>query len=376
MKSLGYSYVGGKKLKNGITTGTCATAATKGALMYLVSGQAVELVELSLPNGQIVEVPIESTKVNGEKITCAVRKDAGDDPDVTNGILICSTVRKNGEQEIRLLGGHGVGRVTKSGLPVPQGEPAINPVPRRMLMEVCESYQEQIGGMDVTISVPEGERIAKRTLNPKLGILGGISILGTTGIVKPMSEEAFKDSLRVELEMYVKRGYKKLLLVPGNYGEDFCEELYDGQIPYPLIKISNFLGYMLEHCERLGVEEIIVVGDLGKLIKVSGGIFHTHSRMADCRMELMTAYGALLGASRELLGEIMKAPTTVAVIELLEGEEGFPLEAFYQMIVDKVTERMTSYCHDEVKISTILFSRDKGELGRCMYEGEKGGGHE
>lgn len=376
MKSLGYTYVGGKKLKNGITTGTCATAATKGALMYLVSGQAVELVELSLPNGQIVEVLIESTEVNGEKITCAVRKDAGDDPDVTNGILICSTVRKNGEQEIRLLGGHGVGQVTKSGLPVPQGQPAINPVPRRMLMEVCESYQEQVGGVDVTISVPEGERIAKRTLNSKLGILGGISILGTTGIVKPMSEEAFKDSLRVELEMYVKRGHKKLLLVPGNYGEDFCEELYNGQIPFPLIKISNFFGYILEHCERLGVEEIIVVGDLGKLIKVSGGIFHTHSRMADCRMELMTAYGALLGASRELLVKIMEAPTTVAVIELLEGEEGFPLKAFYQMIVDKVTERMTSYCHDEVKISTILFSRDKGELGRCMYKGEKGGGHE
>lgn len=364
MKNLGFTFVGGKKLRNGITTGTCVSVATKAALVCLSTGEPQKEVMITLPIGKKIWVPVHHTKTEVDEVTCLVRKDAGDDPDITDGILLGATVKKVDKSGYLIKGGVGVGRVTKSGLPAPVGEPAINPVPMQMISSICEEFIGELKGFEVTIFVPEGEQIGKRTLNPKLGILGGISILGTTGIVKPMSEEAFKESLRVELEMYVSRGHKKIVLVPGNYGDDFCKVLYGKDIKWPIIKVSNFFGYMLDQCERLGVEEILLIGDLGKMIKLSGGIFHTHSRVADCRMELMTAYGALCGADISLLEKIMEAPTTVGVIEILEDAKDFPLQRFYDMITQRVNQRVTCYCHDQVKVTTILFSREKGELAR------------
>lgn len=360
---LGYTYVGGKKLRNGITTGTCATAATKAALDMLLNNSKLEYCQVDLPIGKQIVIPINKIKKGNDFVSCCVVKDAGDDPDITNGIEVYAKVEKNHCSDIVISGGQGIGVVTKPGLPVETGRHAINPVPYRMIQEACKKLLPEGEGVRVTIYAPEGEKLAKRTLNPKLGIKGGISVLGTTGMVKPMSEEAYKESLRIELEMHVKNGHKKVILVPGNYGYDFCEVILSKQ-RWPIIKMSNFVGYMLEQCERLEVEEVLMVGDLGKFIKVSGGIFHTHSRQADCRMELIIAYVALLGGKQNLLQELLNAHTTVAAIELLVKRQFSPMLSLYRKIAEGVSSKSMSYCHQEVKVGTVVFSRGMGELYR------------
>ncbi|WP_105615032.1 cobalt-precorrin-5B (C(1))-methyltransferase CbiD [Vallitalea okinawensis] len=360
---LGYTYVGGKKLRNGITTGTCATAAAKAALEMLLSKSRLEYCRVDLPIGKKLVIPISNIKMGKDYVSCCVVKDAGDDPDITNGIEIYAKVERNDSQEIIIKGGQGIGMVTKKGLPVELGKHAINPVPYQMIKDACKKLLPEGEGIIVTIYAPEGERLAKKTLNSKLGIIGGISVLGTTGIVKPMSEDAYKESLRIELEMYVKNGHSKVILVPGNYGYDFCQDIL-GMNRWPIIKMSNFVGYMLEQCERLKVKEVLMVGDLGKFIKVSGGIFQTHSRQADCRIELMIAYVALLGGDQQLLQELLEASTTVAAIEILVKQEFNEIQNLYKKIAEGVTSRATSYCHEEVNVGTVIFSRSTGELYR------------
>lgn len=359
----GFTYVGQKKMKNGITSGTCITAATKAALHYMAYKESSCEVELSLPNGQVVNVPILSIEEKMDGCVAWVRKDGGDDPDITHGTPMGVFVAQNHKDDHVLIAGSGVGVVTKPGLPVDVGQPAINPVPRRMILGICEEYREEVGPVDVTVFVEKGEVIGKRTLNPKLGIIGGISILGTTGIVRPMSEEAFKDSMRVEIEMYFNQGHKTIILVPGNYGHDFCKDYYNEELPHPIVKYSNFLGYVLEQCERVGFKKIILVGDIGKLIKVSGGIFHTHSKVADCRLELMGLYTAVLGGRQDMVTDILELPTTIAAIDYLEARN-FDMEKLYDIITQRVLNRVLAYTHDSIDFEIMLFSRDKGLLGR------------
>ena len=288
----------GKKLRLGYTTGSCAAAAAKAAAVMLLTGRRLETVALLTPKGIRLELEVREVETGPGYVSCAIAKDAGDDPDVTNGALIFARVSRREEPGIVIDGGPGVGRVTKPGLDQPVGAAAINSVPRRMirenLEEVC-ALADWSGGLEAVISVPEGERLAKKTFNPRLGIAGGISILGTTGIVEPMSDGALVGTIRAELSQRRAAGDRYVLLTPGNYGSEFIRDGL-GLDPALAVQTSNFIGDALDLCRELGFSGALLVGHVGKLVKLAGGMLNTHSRWGDCRMEILAAHA---GADRK-----------------------------------------------------------------------------
>ncbi|BFH69826.1 MAG: cobalt-precorrin-5B (C(1))-methyltransferase CbiD [Paenibacillus dendritiformis] len=356
-----YVYYEGKKLRKGYTTGTCAAAAAKAAAAMIIQQEKIAGVTIITPNGTTLQLPVDKQEFDRHTATAAVQKDGGDDIDATHGMRIFAQVTLNGSGEIRIDGGQGIGRVTQKGIAVPVGEAAINPVPRRM---IAAAVREEIGpdrGADVVIFAPEGEERAERTMNSRLGILGGISILGTTGIVTPMSDEGWKQSLSIELEMKRAQGFRKIILVPGNYGERFVEEQLGIDGKY-VVSMSNFVGYMLKETQRLAFEHVLMVGHFGKLIKVSAGIFTTYSKDADARAEILVANLALAGAPLPLLQRIAACATTEAAGEIMVAE-GY--SEVFQTITDKVKQRaeqFLKYSKPAVDIDVITFSTDRGML--------------
>lgn len=360
-----------KRLRCGYTTGSCAAAASRAAAVMLLTGIPREEIALMTPKGILLHLLVEDIKIEKEpdgsisRVSCAVRKDGGDDPDATNGILIYSRVRRIPEQEIRIDGGQGVGRVTKPGLNQPVGNAAINSVPRAMIrenvQEIC-TREGYTGGIDVQISIPEGEEIAKKTFNPRLGILGGISVLGTSGIVMPMSEEALIRSIRVEMEMLHANGGEYLVITPGNYGETFSRSMSDLDLTYEM-KCSNYVGETIDMAEEMGVKGILFIAHIGKFIKVSGGIMNTHSRDADCRAELMTTAAIRAGADLSEARRILETNTTEEALDVLAGCR----EGLYEAAMEEVTRRVQFYlnnrCKGSVDIGAILFSSVRGKLG-------------
>ncbi|MDO5733520.1 MAG: cobalt-precorrin-5B (C(1))-methyltransferase CbiD [Eubacteriales bacterium] len=319
--------INGKLLRCGYTTGSSATAATKAALQLVLSGKEVERVKILTPSAvelsiSVLEQAILETGPEGPKSAqAAVRKDSGDDPDVTNGCLIYSRVDLI-DSGLEICGGQGVGKVTKAGLDQPVGEWAINSVPRRTIAEVVSEVSAEFnyrGGVKVTISVPEGEALAKKTFNPKLGIVGGISIIGTAGIVEPMSTRAIAETNRLEIKQLAERGEKKLLLAPGNYGKSFAEEQL-GLDPAEIMTCSNFIGEAIDAAVESKISEILLIGHIGKLVKLGLGITNTHSANADGRMEMMVLLGLLAGLERPELLEIAAAATTDAALAVLWRE--------------------------------------------------------
>ncbi|MBO7422287.1 MAG: cobalamin biosynthesis protein CbiD, partial [Oscillospiraceae bacterium] len=272
-----YLRSGSRMLRCGITTGTCASLAASGAAQFLLTGISPSSISLVTPKGLTVEVEPVFCRMEGAQAVCAVRKDAGDDPDVTDGLLIVASVHKS-HQGIRIDGGAGVGRVTKKGLDQPVGAVAINSIPRKMIAAAVESVCAEAGyagGLDVVISVPEGEETARKTFNPMLGIEGGISILGTSGIVEPMSEQAIVDTIEIEIRQAAKTGAKNLIAVPGNYGLDFMKQQFRNSEGIPVVKCSNYLGDTIDIALTQGIESILIVGHIGKLVKLAGGIMNT-----------------------------------------------------------------------------------------------------
>ncbi len=280
-------------------------------------------------------------------------------------MLIGADVTQNTEKQIVIDGGIGIGRVTEVGLQIPVGQAAINPVPRKMIEESVRKVIGPNRGAKITISAPEGTTIAKQTMNRRLGVLGGISILGTTGIVTPMSEEGWKRSISLELEMKKSQGHSAVILCPGNYGEDFAQNTLelDGE---KIVSMSNFVGYVLKEVQRLEFEKVLMVGHLGKLIKVSAGIFSTHSKDADARTEILIANLALLGMPVDQLKEIQKCLTTEAAGEIIARTE---YEEVYQVIAEKVKRRsedLLKYRKHEPSIETVLFSSQRGYLASTI----------
>lgn len=358
-----YIFKNGKKLRYGYTTGTCSTAATLAALKMIKTQSLCETVNLDVPKGWNIDIPIINQEFSMAKARAGVIKDSGDDPDVTNGIEIVSEVEiKSGSGNIYIDGGIGVGRVKKKGLGFEIGQAAINKVPMRMIREVAEVYLEADKDIFITISVPEGETIALRTFNEGVGIVGGISIIGTTGIVEPMSQDAFRDSIALELKILKANGAKHIILSPGNYGIDFAAS--EGIDLSCSVKYSNFLGDTLEKCMELEFEEITIIGNLGKMIKVAGGIFNTHSRIADGRKEIMTAYTLVAGGSKELAMEIMDTLTTDEGLEKID-ETGL-LEAFSAIVGKEIHKRIQKYIYGGINIHLKVFSNKYGML----YESE------
>ena len=357
-----YAYVNGKKLRKGFTTGTCATAATVAALSMILNQEREEKVTVHTASGVEVTMDVHNPSFGPEEATAAIEKDGGDDADATHGLLIYSTVTLLPDQkEIEIDGGQGVGRVTEKGLACDVGMAAINPTPRRMIEQHVREIIGPNCGARVIISVPGGEETAKLTYNSRLGIVGGISILGTTGIVNPMSEDSWKASITIELTMLYNQGHRSVVLVPGNYGEDFATNTV-GIPAGRIVNMSNFVGHVLKEVQRIGFTKVLMIGHMGKFVKVAAGIFSTHSKDSDARMETLVANLALMGAPMELLEKVDTCLTTEAAGTAIKE---FSYEGVYQVLADKIkarSERLLRYRKPEVSIEVVVFGTEEGYL--------------
>ena len=360
-----YINVGTKRMRCGYTTGTCAAAASRAAAELLLCGELVPAVTVSTPAGIDVIVEVEEHDSGNGWAQCAVQKDSGDDPDVTNGALVYARVEFCDKPGITIDGGVGVGRVTREGLDQPVGAAAINSTPRRMIAEQVEKVLEEApafeNGLLVTISIPAGVELAAKTFNPRLGIEGGISVLGTGGIVRPMSEDALISSIELEMKTLRARGVTDLLVVPGNYGRDFA----CGQLELDMdqaVSCSNYFGATLDAAVVLGFERVLIVGHIGKMAKVAGGIMNTHSRVADCRVEVLAANAALVSAPQEVVASIMEAATTDAALDaLIEcGLADATMASLMERLADKLAHRSAG----AVQVEAIVFSNVHGVLGK------------
>ncbi|RGY02975.1 cobalamin biosynthesis protein CbiD [Blautia sp. OF03-15BH] len=352
-----------KKLRYGYTTGSCAAAAAKAAARMLLTGETVENIDLMTPKGILLHLEILDIHKGEEEVSCAVRKDGGDDPDATHGLLVYAAVRKKKESGVTIDGGRGVGRVTKRGLEQPVGAAAINRTPRAMITEAVEDIADAFGyteGFNVVISIPGGEEVAKKTFNPRLGILGGISVLGTSGIVVPMSEDALIASIHAEMRLRKENGGDYLLITPGNYGAAFVSSYPDVDVENS-VKCSNYVGETLDYAVNLGIRGILFVADIGKFIKVSGGIMNTHSRCADSRAELMTAAAIRAGADLETAKQLLETITTVEAIGILK-EKGL-LEKTMAEILPRIHYYLQHRIGEAFPTEAILFSNEYGFLG-------------
>lgn len=365
-------------LKTGFTTGTCAQAAAKGAAIMLTTQRLIKMVEVETPSGIKLDLKLIDQEIGEDFARCGIVKDAGADPDVTDGAKIYAQVRFSNKKGVTITGGEGVGKVSKPGLAVAVGDYAINPVPRQMIIKEVTSYLPRLcppgrglpkdrpppqnfccgdRGLEVTISVPRGAELAKHTFNPRLGIVGGISIIGTTGIVEPKSTDAYKTSLSLQLDVLKATGYKKATLVLGYVGEKFCKEvlkLSDDSI----IKIGDHIGFMLKECVKKEITEILLIGHIGKLAKVAAGLFNTHSKFGDARLETIAAYAASCGAKSKLVNKILKLRLAEEAIEILKKNN---LMLTFDKIARRVVERSDEYCEGKLKVTCILLSL-KGEI--------------
>ena len=354
----------GKKLRLGYTTGSCAAAAAKAAAWMLLSGSKKESIRLLTPKGMELALAVEDIYLSPDCVRCAIRKDSGDDPDITRDTLIYAEVRKTEAVGIVIDGGQGVGRVTKPGLDQPVGAAAINSVPRRMIRENVEEVCGLLGytgGLRVVISAPDGETLAKKTFNPRLGIEGGISILGTTGIVEPMSSQAILDTIRVELRQRRAEGYAYVAVAPGNYGLDFMKQAYGYDLDKS-IKCSNFIGNTIDMAVEEGFQKLLLTGHIGKLIKVAGGIMNTHSKEGDCRMELITASAIRQGVSAQTACEILACVTTEEAVRILEttGKRKVVMEDAMEHICYYLNKRAMG----KMQIDCIMYANEFGELAK------------
>ena len=354
----------GKRLRLGYTTGSCAAAAAKAAAYMLLTGRRMERAALTTPRGVRLELPVREIRMEPGAVSCAVEKDSGDDPDVTRGTLVFAAVSRTEGTGVTIDGGAGVGRVTKPGLDQPVGAAAINSVPRRMIREGVEEIQaltDDHGGLSVVISVPEGEALAKKTFNPRLGIVGGISILGTTGIVEPMSERALVETIRVELRQRRAAGADYALLTPGNYGSDFIREGL-GLDPALAVQCSNFLGDALDLCRELGFRGALLAGHIGKLVKVGGGMLNTHSRYGDCRMEILAAHAAASGLPPERTARVLACVSCDEALRILR--EADVDRTALARLTERIAFHLAARAGESLEVGAILFAKVWGELSR------------
>lgn len=393
-----YVYIDGKKYRRGYTTGSCATGASKAAVYMLITKNKIDTINIDTPKGIPLSLKVDNVNISDTFVECSIKKDGGDDIDATHTMDIyarAEIVSKNDKNKeyltlndidslstnsecqselykfIRVYGGIGIGVVTKKGLSVDVGKPAINPTPLKMINHeirklIGDNFESILGNnkvLKITIFAPQGETIAKKTFNPRLGIVGGISIIGTTGIVEPMSDEGWKKSLSIELQMKKEQGLDKIILVPGNHGEQFIREKLNLDIKY-VVRTSNFVGYMIKEAQRIGYKKILMAGHIGKFIKVSAGIFNTHSKVADARSEILVANLALMGATYEFLNKINQCLTAEEAVELINNSE---YRQVYNILSNKCRERVKQYLNedsDDIDVEVIMFSMDKSLLGK------------
>lgn len=357
-----YVLKNGKRLRFGYTTGTCAAAASKAATIMLITGKTAGTVDIVTPRGIALNLEVLESSFAGGKASCAIRKFSGDDPDVTDGVLVFAEACWQREPGVTVCGGLGIGRVTKPGLKQRVGEAAINPVPMEMIRQAVKDALDDCGqaaGIKVVISIPEGVELAKKTFNPRLGIEGGISVLGTSGIVEPMSEKALIECIDLELRQKRALGCDRLIITPGNYGADFIRSLCSVR-ETELVKCSNYIGLTLDMAVAAGYPEVLLVGHVGKLIKLAGGIMNSHSREADARAELMAACALRAGCTGDTARAILNCVTTDEMLRILQGD------GLMQKAMGAAAERIDFHLRNRVKdrltIGAVVFSNEYGML--------------
>ncbi len=354
----------GKRLRMGYTTGSCAAAAAKAAAWMLLTGRRKERISLQTPKGIALNLEVLDIVMGKDRVSCAIQKDSGDDPDITKGTRIYAAVSLSNTSGIAIDGGKGIGTVTKRGLDQPVGSAAINSVPRRMirdnLEEVCRMCDYH-GGLSVMISAPEGEALAQKTFNPRLGIVGGISILGTTGIVEPMSEKALVDTIRVELRQRKASGADYVLLTPGNYGTEFIR--MDLKLEAALaVQVSNFIGDALDLCKEMEFKGVLLIGHIGKLVKICGGMMNTHSKYGDCRLEIMAAHAGAAGLRPGRVEELLECATCDDALRILQEENVY--HATLRRLVERMAFQLRHRGGEALEIGVVTFSREYGLLGK------------
>jgi len=352
------------KLRTGYTTGTTATAATKGALYALVTGKPVDEVTVSLPKGRTATLKIAWTKGENDKVMCAAIKDGGDDPDATHGAEICSTVSfSKNKGQINIDGAKGVGRVTKPGLGLEIGKAAINPTPMKMLEQsVLEVAKQELKkqGVNILISVPTGEEIAKKTDNPRLGIMGGISILGTTGIVLPYSTASFAASIRQSLDVAIAMGADTAVLTTGGRSEDFAKGIFE--LPdHCFVQMGDFAGYAIKQCANKNLKKAIIAGFIGKITKMAMGIKQTHVAGSHVNMEFMARLAAEFKASPKVVQEIKDANTARHVSEIITKNN---IAGYFDLVCKMVHQQMTEHASGQLEMEVIMFEFDGRVIGR------------
>ena len=347
-------------LKYGITTGATAAAAAKAATIAALK-EPVDRVVIPTPIGLRFEVPVKSSrKLAKDSAEAVAVKDAGQDIDATDKMEITATVKITDDGKITIKSGVGIGVVTKPGLQVPVGEGAINPVPRIMITEAVKEALPAGKGAEIIICAPEGANIAKKTMNAKLGIKGGVSILGTTGVVKPLSLEACRRSLVPQIDVAIARGYKRIVFVPGNIGERIAKEKF--KVPEDaIVQTGDFVGYMLDKAVEKGVKEIIFIGHSGKIVKLAANIFNTHHKVGDARNEVIASYAGAVGASTQTINEVLAANTSDEASEILKPT-GL-LEKTYDKIAARVNQRISDRVENKIKLSVVIVAMDGSVLG-------------
>ncbi|WP_257351077.1 cobalt-precorrin-5B (C(1))-methyltransferase [Pseudalkalibacillus decolorationis] len=354
-----------KALRQGYTTGACATAATKAALTALITGEVQTESTIYLPIKKFATFEIEQCTLESGAVTVSIRKDAGDDPDVTHQAIIKSTVHWNDADDFVLDGGEGVGRVTKPGLPVPVGEAAINPVPRKMITETVYEVLREFGierGAKVVISVPDGEEMAKKTLNGRLGILGGISILGTRGIVVPFSSSAYKASIVQAINVARASNVEHVAITTGGRSEKFAMKELPHLPQEAFIEMGDFVGFTLKQCKRLGIKKVSMVGMMGKFSKVAQGVMMVHSKSAPVDFNFLADVAKESGADETLLDQIREANTASQVGEILL-ENGYP--SFFETLCDFCCRSALMEIKGGVDLATSIYTMKGEQLGKA-----------
>ncbi len=358
-----YIYKGKEKLRCGYTTGSCAAAAAKAASEMLLTGETVNVIELMTPKGILLKLDILKTSFDKNSVSCAVQKDSGDDPDITNGILIFAKAEKI-PYGIEIDGGNGVGRVTKKGLDQPVGAAAINSVPRKMIndsvKEICEKYNYNYG-IKITIFIPNGEEIAQKTFNSRLGIIGGLSIIGTTGIVEPMSNSALVETIRTEERVLREEKISNLILTIGNYSENFIKE-HLPEVNGHCVMCSNYIGEAIDIAVELGFKSVLIVGHIGKLVKLGAGIMNTHSSQADGRMEVLITCGVLADTDINTLKKLTECVTADAA--LTELDKVGKLRETTDILMKRTQYYLNAKAKGMLKIGAIMFSDKFGIIGK------------
>ena len=395
---------GQRSLRRGYTTGSCSAAATKAALLMMMSGERCETVRIDTPKGIELSLEVSDQEYSPCEALCSITKDAGDDPDATHGLRIFSRVSRRScptgplpyeEQleisgvsvKVHITGGRGVGVVTRGGLSCDVGKSAINPVPRRMILksvkDVLENMEPELipDFLHIEIRAENGEETAKKTFNPKLGIVGGISILGTSGIVEPMSEKALVDTIRTEIKQFAELNSIKMeddhepqgdstlsaikvtpmLVCPGNYGQDYARDVLGIDLESG-VKCSNYIGEMLDYSCWLGIPKILLIGHAGKLIKIAAGVMNTHSSSADGRQEVIASHGAMLGMEPSAVRDIMNAISAEEMTDILRNQGEEFAQKVFDSIGTKIKEHIDHRTRGKLQVEFIVFTKIHGTL--------------